>query len=65
MINTHTVPFVGKFVGSAIFEPVLERIGFKMTIYIVCIIQVVAIIIERASTGKLSCGLTDLLSDCQ
>ena len=43
------VVWIGKLAGTMIFEPVLERTGYKIMMYIICAIQAVAIIIERKS----------------
>jgi hypothetical protein len=40
----YAVNWTGKIVGCAIFEPLLERVGFKKTIYILSAIQIIAVI---------------------
>lgn len=40
----NSVVWIGKLCGTMLFEPILERIGYKKTIYVVCAIQIVAII---------------------
>jgi hypothetical protein len=44
LLINHTVNWTGKIVGCAIFEPLLERVGFKKTIYILSAIQIIAVI---------------------
>lgn len=45
----NSVVWIGKFIGTAIFEPIVERLGYKHTVYLVVLIQVVGVIIERKS----------------
>ena len=40
------VVFVGKLVGAILFEPVIERVGCKVTLYIGACIQIVGIVCE-------------------
>jgi hypothetical protein len=40
----NAVNWTGKLVGCAIFEPLLERFGYKKTIYILSSIQIIAVI---------------------
>ena len=46
---TRAVVWIGKLAGTMIFEPILERTGYILMIYIICIIQTIAIIVERES----------------
>ncbi|KAK5535014.1 hypothetical protein LTR23_008056 [Exophiala sp. CCFEE 6169] len=39
----NSVNWTGKLVGCAIFEPLVERLGYKKTIYILACIQIVAV----------------------
>lgn len=41
--------FVGAFVGCATFEPITERWGFKVTIYVAGALQVIAVIRTSAN----------------
>lgn len=38
------VVFVGKLVGAILFEPVIERVGCKVTLYIGSAIQILGIV---------------------
>ena len=38
------VNWTGKLVGCAVFEPLLKRLGFKKTIYVLSVIQIIAVI---------------------
>lgn len=40
------VNWIGKLVGCAIFEPLVEKVGYKKTIYILSCIQIVAVTSE-------------------
>lgn len=40
------VVWPGKLAGTLAFEPVVERCGFKRTMYICCVVQAIAIISE-------------------
>lgn len=40
------VPWVGKLTGTMIFEPILERVGYRNIMYIVGVIQIIALISE-------------------
>lgn len=40
----NSVVWIGKILGCAVFEPLLERVGYKKVIYIVCFLQVIAVI---------------------
>ena len=40
----NVVNWTGKLVGCAIFEPLLERFGYKKTVYILSSIQIIAVI---------------------
>ena len=52
---TPAVVWLGKLAGCAAFEPILERLGYKKTVYLVCMIQIVAIISESPqSEGGIS-----------
>lgn len=42
------VNWTGKLVGCMIFEPLVEKLGFKKTIYILSCIQIVAVIREHS-----------------
>ncbi|WWC60685.1 uncharacterized protein I303_103261 [Kwoniella dejecticola CBS 10117] len=42
----NSVVFAGKLVGTMLFEPIAERLGYKYTMYITALIQFVALIIE-------------------
>ncbi|WVQ85136.1 hypothetical protein IAT38_007301 [Cryptococcus sp. DSM 104549] len=42
----NSVVWIGKGLGTIAFEPVLEKLGYKWTMYIVCAIQTIGIIIE-------------------
>ncbi|WVW80523.1 hypothetical protein I302_102508 [Kwoniella bestiolae CBS 10118] len=42
----NSVVFVGKLVGTMLFEPIAETIGYKYTMYICSVIQCVALIVE-------------------
>jgi MFS family permease len=42
----NSVVWIGKIVGCASFEPLLERLGYKKIIYVVCALQIVAIVSE-------------------
>ena len=39
-----SVVFAGKLVGTMLFEPVAERLGYKYTMYIAATIQCVALV---------------------
>ncbi|KAK5338365.1 hypothetical protein LTR98_006215 [Exophiala xenobiotica] len=43
LADRYTVNWTGKLVGCAIFEPLVERLGYKKTIYILACIQIVAV----------------------
>jgi MFS family permease len=47
----NSVNWTGKLVGCAIFEPLLNRLGYKKTIYILSVIQIVAVILECTSSS--------------
>lgn len=38
------VNWTGKIIGCAIYEPLIQRLGFKKTMYILCVIQIVAVV---------------------
>lgn len=38
------VNWTGKLVGCAIFEPILDRLGYKKTVYVLAVIQIIAVI---------------------
>lgn len=38
------VVWIGKILGCAVFEPLLERLGYKKIIYVVCLIQIIGIV---------------------
>ena len=40
------VNWTGKLVGCAVFEPLRKRVGFKKTIYVLSVIQIVAVVRE-------------------
>jgi hypothetical protein len=42
-----TVNWTGKLVGCAIFEPLVEGLGYKRTIYTLACIQIVAVTSEH------------------
>lgn len=42
----NAIVFVGAFAGCAAFEPITERWGFKITIYVAGALQVIAVILE-------------------
>jgi hypothetical protein len=42
----NSIVFLGSFVGCATFEPICERFGYKVTIMIAGVIQVIAVIGE-------------------
>lgn len=44
-----TVVWAGKITGTILFEPLVSRLGYKLTMYLVCVFQAVAIVIERES----------------
>ncbi|KAH8901337.1 general substrate transporter [Thozetella sp. PMI_491] len=46
----NSVNWTGKLVGCAIFEPMIERLGFKKTVYVLASIQIVAVILEISAT---------------
>lgn len=43
--------FVGKFVGTMSYEPVVERFGFKIVMFAVCSIQMLGVVLELATTN--------------
>ncbi|KAJ9498535.1 hypothetical protein H2202_005720 [Exophiala xenobiotica] len=47
----NSVNWTGKLVGCAIFEPLVERLGYKKTIYILACIQIVAVTISLSSSS--------------
>jgi hypothetical protein len=44
---TRSVIFLGKGVASLCFEPTVERLGFKWTLYILCGVQCLGAISEH------------------
>lgn len=40
----NSLPWIGKIFGCFSSEPVIERIGYKKTTYILAIIQIIAVI---------------------
>lgn len=47
----NSVNWTGKLVGCAIFEPLLDRFGYKRTVYILAAIQIVAVILEVSAAN--------------
>ena len=37
---------IGSFFGCACFEPICERFGYKITIYVAGVLQVIAVTVE-------------------
>lgn len=54
----NSIVFLGSFVGCASFEPICERFGYKITIYLAGIIQIIAVIVELTSKhwGQFTAG---------
>lgn len=45
--SNEAVNWTGKLVGCMIFEPLVERLGYKKTIYVLSCIQIVAVTREH------------------
>lgn len=43
----NSLPWIGKFLGCLNAEPIIDRLGYKKTVYIVAAIQIVAVISKR------------------
>ena len=39
-----SVVWIGKFTGTLVFEPIIERVGHKWTMYCVAVLQMIALI---------------------
>lgn len=44
LLAEEKVVFLGKLVGACLFEPVIERVGCKKTLYIGAVIQIIGIV---------------------
>jgi len=42
----NSVVWAGKLTGTILFEPIVSRFGYKWTVYGVCLLQIVAVIVE-------------------
>ncbi|CAK7199486.1 hypothetical protein SEUCBS139899_002166 [Sporothrix eucalyptigena] len=45
----NSIPWIGKFVGCFTVEPLIERVGYRNSIIVAAIVQIVALIIEMTA----------------
>lgn len=47
----NSIPWIGKIVGCFIIEPLIDRVGYRQSIVVASIIQIIALIIEMTAKG--------------
>jgi SP family sugar:H+ symporter-like MFS transporter len=45
----NSVPWIGKIVGCFLIEPLIDRVGYRSSIIVTSIVQIVSLIIEMTS----------------
>ncbi|OJJ00793.1 hypothetical protein ASPVEDRAFT_149709 [Aspergillus versicolor CBS 583.65] len=45
----NSIPWIGKFVGCFLVEPLIERVGYRKSIIVTSVVQIVALIIEMTA----------------
>lgn len=45
----NSVPWIGKIVGCFLVEPLIDRVGYRKSIIVTAVIQIVSLVIEMTS----------------